>query len=58
MKFVISHWLGKNVIPLLRDGKPEHIGSSLQQLGLAYTVLESPLALTKVVNCYRAPCLT
>lgn len=58
MKFVISPWLGKNMIPPLRDGKPGHIGSSLQQLGLAYTVLESPLALTEVVNSYRALCLT
>lgn len=58
VKFVISPWLGKNMIPRLRDSKPEHIVSSLQQLGLVYTVLESPLALTRVVNSYRAPCLT
>lgn len=58
MKFVISPQLGKNMIPPMRDDKPGHIDSSCQWLGLAYTVLESPLVLTKVVNRHRAPCLT
>ena len=58
MKFVISPWLRKNVIPPLRAGKPERTGSSLQQLDLAHTVLQSPVALTRGVSSYRAPCRT
>lgn len=59
MKCVISSWLGKNMIPLLRHGNLEHFGSSLEQASLACAVVESPpLALTKVVNSYGAPCLT
>lgn len=59
MKCVINSWLGKNVIPLLKDGNLEHLGSSLEQANLVYTMLEmSPLALTKVVNSYRAPRVT
>lgn len=54
MKCVISSWLGKNMIPLLRDGNLEHLGSSLEPASLAYTMLGlSPLALAKVVNSYK-----